>query len=124
MQPVILSICVEPVQGLSLTLNGTNPGRGLKPFAHTLKFQQSLEEMNNSQEAYEKLLIDIIQGDQTNFTTWNEQKLTWGFIDRIREYWDHTRPQFPNYLSSTFGPQQSAALLAQDHHKWVWGSED
>ena len=123
-QPVILSICVEPVQGLSLTLNGTNPGRGLKPFAHTLKFQQSLEEMNNSQEAYEKLLIDIIQGDQTNFTTWNEQKLTWGFIDRIREYWDHTRPQFPNYLSSTFGPQQSAALLAQDHHKWVWGSEE
>ncbi|MBA1434524.1 glucose-6-phosphate dehydrogenase [Bombilactobacillus bombi] len=122
-QPVILSIFVEPTQGLSLALNGTNPGMALRPFMHTLDFWQSQEEMSNSQEAYEKLLIDIIHGDQTNFTNWQEQEHTWRFIDQIRQYWDQNVPQFPNYYSNSFGPKASNELLARDGNEWVWSNE-
>lgn len=122
-QPMVLSIFVEPTQGISLTINGTNPGMGLHPFLHKLNFQQSAEEMTNSQEAYEKLLIDIIQGNQTNFTNWQEQEYTWRFIDQIRQRWDQVKAEFPNYYSNSFGPQSSVELLAHDGNEWVWGPE-
>lgn len=122
-RPTVLTISIEPRQGLCLTVNGTNPGLGLRNSLQPLSFRQSDGSLANSQEAYEKLLIDILQGDQTNFTNWIEQAYTWQFIDIIRQRWDQITPDFPNYRSNTFGPSQSDQLLAQLGHEWIFGTD-
>lgn len=122
-QPMVLSIFVEPVEGIKLLINGTTPGLGMRNTTQSLDFLQSKSEMSNSQEAYEKLLIDILMGNQTNFANWDEQESTWKFIDKIRQRWDQETPNFPNYCSNTFGPEASDKLLAKDGNHWIFGPD-
>ncbi|NVY97110.1 glucose-6-phosphate dehydrogenase [Lactobacillus sp. DCY120] len=119
-EATVLTLIIEPQQELRISLNTTHPGSGLKNYLETLTFQHSEDALANSQEAYEKLLIDVLLGDQTNFTNWQEQAATWKFIDQIRQTWDQTAVDFPNYYSNSFGPQASNELLEQDGHAWIW----
>lgn len=120
----VLTIVVEPTQGIKLSLNATTPGEGLRNSLKTLTFHELSDNMVNSQEAYEKLLIDILLGNQTNFTNWQEQYYTWRFIDRIRQRFDQVQPEFPNYYSNCFGPEASDNLLAEDGNEWIWNSDN
>ncbi|UQS83902.1 glucose-6-phosphate dehydrogenase [Bombilactobacillus thymidiniphilus] len=122
-RPVVLSLVIEPKQGIQLLLNATTPGNGLRTTLDELRFQPPAASLADSQEAYEKLLIDIVEGNQTNFTNWSEQYYTWRFIDRIRKRWDEVQPDFPNYCSNTFGPEASDQLLKKDSHEWIFGTD-
>ena len=74
----------------------------------------------NSPEAYERLILDCMEGDMTNFTHWEEVAASWKFVDRIRQAWDaESSVQFPNYPAGSSGPQESFDLLAQDGRCWV-----
>ena len=73
----------------------------------------------NTPEAYEKLLLDSMRGDATNFTHWDEVALSWKFVDTISEVWESTKEQnFPNYAAGSTGPQAADDLLARDGHFW------
>ena len=74
----------------------------------------------NSPEAYERLILDCMEGDMTNFTHWEEVAASWKFVDCIRQAWDNEASvQFPNYPAGSSGPQESFDLLAQDGRCWV-----
>ena len=62
-----------------------------------LDFRQSAEMTENSPEAYEKLLLDCLNGDSTNFSHWDEVAQSWRIVDIIRHAWDKTDVSFPNY---------------------------
>ena len=76
-----------------------------------LDFRQSAEMTENSPEAYEKLLLDCLNGDSTNFSHWDEVAQSWRIVDIIRHAWDKTDVSFPNYAAGTMGPQAAFDLL-------------
>ena len=74
--------------------------------------------VGNTPEAYERLLYDILRGDATLFSRWDEVEASWIFADRIIEYRGQKRFDYPNYDAGTMGPVRAFELLAMDGRKW------
>ncbi|MDT2011304.1 glucose-6-phosphate dehydrogenase [Carnobacterium divergens] len=119
-EPNVLTIYIQPTEGFSLQLNSKKIGQGLETELLNLKHKNSAETSANSPEAYEKLILDCLNGDSTNFTHWDEVAQSWKFVDVIRQAWDKETPEFPNYPSGSMGPVCSDQLLEKDGFKWFW----
>ena len=73
-----------------------------------------------SPEAYERLILDCIEGDMTNFTHWEEVAASWKYVDTIRQTWDsEIAEEFPNYAAGSKGPKVSFEMLEREGRKWV-----
>jgi glucose-6-phosphate 1-dehydrogenase len=71
-------------------------------------------------EAYETLLEDVIEGNQTLFMRADQIEAAWKVITPILETWQKRQPvNFPNYSPGSWGPEDAEALIAQDGHHWV-----
>ncbi|MGB6179159.1 glucose-6-phosphate dehydrogenase [Carnobacterium sp.] len=116
----ILTIYIQPTEGFSLELNTKKIGLGLETETLKLEHKHSAETTANSPEAYEKLILDCLNGDSTNFTHWDEVATSWKFVDIIRKHWDSEKIDFPNYASGSMGPIESEQLLNKDGFKWHW----
>ena len=74
---------------------------------------------NETPEAYETLLLDAMQGDQTLFMRGDQVEAAWELIMPILNAWQN-KPSlnFPNYSADTWGPELAEALVAQDGFHW------
>jgi glucose-6-phosphate 1-dehydrogenase len=72
-----------------------------------------------SPEAYERLLLDALRGDQTLFTRKDEVEAAWKLVGGILQTIEapDAPPPFP-YEAGTWGPPQADELLARDGHAW------
>jgi glucose-6-phosphate 1-dehydrogenase len=117
--PNLLVIHIQPEEGITLHLNVKKSGQNIETTPVKLNFANTSVDGMNTPEAYEKLLNDCMRGDATNFTHWDEVKLSWAFVDKISEVWEKTRDeQFPNYDSGSMGPKAADNLLAKDGYYW------
>jgi glucose-6-phosphate 1-dehydrogenase len=124
MSPNLLVIHIQPEEGITLHLNAKKSGQNIETTPVKLNFANNSFDGMNTPEAYEKLLHDCMRGDATNFTHWDEVKLSWAFVDKISDYWENTREQhFPNYEAGTMGPKEADQLLAKDGFFW-WPVEN
>ncbi len=73
-------------------------------------------------EAYERLLLDAVAGDETLFTRADEVEAAWDIIDPILTAWNTDQtPPLTFYDPGTWGPAESAELLARSGRKWMDG---
>jgi glucose-6-phosphate 1-dehydrogenase len=73
-------------------------------------------------EAYERLLVDAINGDASLFTRSDEIEALWSVIDPILKGWGTAKaPPVVTYKSGTWGPKEAVELLARDNHVWRLG---
>ncbi|MHC5269055.1 glucose-6-phosphate dehydrogenase [Enterococcus sp. LJL98] len=124
LEPNILTIYIQPTEGFSLSLNGKEVGPSFDLSPIQLAYRNSTEIMENTPEAYEKLLLDALNGDGTNFTHWHEVRQSWHIVDVIRETWDQMTPDFPNYAAGSMGPDAAFELLEKDGFKWIWNPDE
>lgn len=120
----ILTIFIQPTEGFSLTLNGKEIGQGFNIDPLRLDYRHSAEASENSPEAYEKLILDALKGDATNFTHWDEVASSWKIVDVIRNTWNQETPDFPNYEAGTMGPKCAFDLLEKDGKNWIWQPDE
>jgi glucose-6-phosphate 1-dehydrogenase len=95
------------------------PGSGklkLVPRTLDLRYDTAFEE--RAPDAYERLLTDVIRGDQTLFMRRDEVEAAWGFVDPIIEGWKEFYPQPHRYMAGSSGPTQSIALTERDGRSW------
>lgn len=120
----VLTIYIQPTEGFSLTLNGKEIGSDFKTTPVKLDYRHSAETVENSPEAYERLILDVLNGDSTNFTHWDEVAQSWRIVDAIRHTWDEETPDFPNYPAGTMGPKAAFELVEKDGFNWIWEPEE
>ncbi|WP_230913988.1 glucose-6-phosphate dehydrogenase [Agrilactobacillus fermenti] len=121
----ILTIDVEPSEGVTLQYNGKKVGQTTTPESYLMSYHHSKEMLNEVLDAYERLILDVLVGDNTNFSHWHELEATWQFVDAIRQRWDSQAPtDFPNYKSGTAGPQAADELLAKTGRHWIYQPTD
>ncbi|WP_455490256.1 glucose-6-phosphate dehydrogenase [Granulicatella sp.] len=115
-----ISIHITPKEGFCFVINSKAVGNS---YGLQTSHLEKIFDKNfglSSPEAYERLILDCMEGDMTNFTHWEEVAASWKFVDRIRKAWDaESSVQFPNYPAGSSGPQESFDLLAQDGRCWV-----
>jgi len=121
----VLTIYIQPTEGFSLSLNAKEIGKGFKLESIRLQYRHDSEFLGNSPEAYEKLFIDILNGERTNFSDWEEVARSWEVIDAIRNSWDQQHIfKVPAYKVRTMGPKSAFELLEKDGNSWVWRPDE
>lgn len=116
--PNLLVIKIQPLEGVFFQFNAKEPGAKNKIIPVQMNFCQNCSEESNSPEAYERLLADIIQGDSTLFTRWDEVDYSWKYVDPITKVWNESPPNFPNYSAGAWGPEAADRLLKADGRQW------
>ncbi len=116
LKPNTLEISIHPEEGVKLFLNAKRPGTDNQVTPIAMNYCNNCEQ--ETPEAYESLIHDVIIGDQTFFTHWDEVALAWKFIDPVRRAWDRNPHSLQFYRSATWGPQAAHDLLAQEGHEW------
>ncbi len=71
-------------------------------------------------EAYERLLLDALQGDASLFTRADEVEMAWTLIDPIAQTWEkYQSPPLAEYEPGSWGPPEANDLLARDGCRWM-----
>jgi glucose-6-phosphate 1-dehydrogenase len=68
--------------------------------------------------AYERLLLDLIEGDQTLFVRRDEVEAQWNWVDGIRALWQSTGLKPKDYGAGNWGPNAAIALTERDGVSW------
>ncbi len=68
--------------------------------------------------AYERLLLDLLEGDQTLFVRRDEVEAQWAWIDAIRAQWQREGLAPKTYTAGTWGPSAAIALAERDGVSW------
>lgn len=116
----VLTIYIQPTEGFSLSINGKEVGSHFALTPAKLDFRHNATALGNSPEAYEKLFFDVLKGDSTNFSHWEEVKASWTLIDRIVALWQDNQVPLHLYPAGTMGPQAAFDLLESYSSQWIW----
>ena len=111
-----LIINLQPEESIELVQTVKIPGPGgyrYKPISLVLDYGSSFKE--RFPDAYERLLIDVIRGNQTLFMRKDEVEASWKWIDSINESWAKAKLKNQFYSSGSNGPGDHILL---DKHEW------
>lgn len=120
-----LVLRLQPDEGVKMFLMIKDPGPGgmrLRQVPLNLAFADTF--VQRTPEAYERLLMDVIRGNQTLFMRRDELEAAWRWIDPIREAWDNDTSQLHGYTAGTWGPTASIALIERDGRTWHEEADD
>ena len=121
-QPNHLIIHIQPDEGIRLVVVAKVPGPQVKLAPVDLRFAyQEAFRSAPSPEAYETLLLDVMENDGTLFMRADQAEMAWGIVAPIQEVWgsSHTSVAIPTYPSGTWGPPEAEALIAADKRQWM-----
>lgn len=123
--PNILTINIQPDEGISLTFGAKEPGPANQILPVKMQFDYVKSFGGEPPEAYERLLLDCLTGDATLFTRADEVHSAWVFTTQIIESWNANPVRFlPIYEAGTWGPQGADEFVkASDGHGWHNPSE-
>ncbi len=69
-------------------------------------------------DAYEDLLLDVIQGDRSLFLRWDEVEWSWRIVDPVLQKWAEERDYIATYPAGSWGPIESRRIFDKDSHYW------
>jgi glucose-6-phosphate 1-dehydrogenase len=115
-----LSLCIHPQEGVHLNFATKVPGAGMHMDAVDMEFSYANQfDETPLPEAYERLLLDALQGDTSLFTRGDEIELAWKLIDPM------TKVDHPTiYPVGSWGPEGAEALIEDQACDWHYGCAD
>ncbi len=122
LQPNMLIIRLQPEEHVQLLVMAKEPGldrEGVRLREVPLNLSLDAEFAGTRRRiAYERLLLDLIEGDQTLFVRRDEVEAQWTWIDAIREGWKANGMKPKSYPSGSWGPSAAIALTERDGVTW------
>ncbi len=115
----VLALRIQPDEGLSLRICAKLPGPKVKIYPVKMDFRYGTTFGEQSPEAYERLLLDVMAGDATLFMRRDAVEASWKFVTNILNHWQHSGTRWlPEYPAGTWGPLESDKLIQADDRKW------
>jgi glucose-6-phosphate 1-dehydrogenase len=119
MRPNVLSIRIQPDEGITLNFGSKLPGPAMAVAPVSMEFRYGTSFGLEPPEAYERLILDCLLGDGTLFTRADEVEASWTWISRIHEHWAReTNEPVPTYPAGSWGPVEADKLIASTGHMW------
>ena len=115
----VLTIRIQPNEGISVQLLAKQPGFNdeLKPvhmeFGYTSSFR------SDQPDAYQRVLVDAIRGDQSLFASSEEVLACWELLQPIIDAWSSSKDQPEVYSAGSWGPSVAAKLAESYGSEWV-----
>jgi glucose-6-phosphate 1-dehydrogenase len=118
--PNVLNLRIQPDDGIGLRFGTKVPGPGMHIRSVMMDFRFGASFGQQAADAYERLVLDAMQGESTLFTRRDEAEAAWTIVTSILEGWRHLPPpDFPNYEAGTWGPRAARDLIARDGRAWA-----
>jgi glucose-6-phosphate 1-dehydrogenase len=116
-----LIIRLQPDEGITLRMTIKDPGPGgmrLTEVPLDMTFAEALGDDIIVPDAYERLIMDVIRGDQTLFMRGDEVEAAWDWIDPIEQDWAESSEKPAPYDPGGSGPEDALMLMHRDGRRW------
>lgn len=124
--PNILTLCIQPDEGVHLMVDAKVPDQSAdtRPVELEFHYRTAFQDVSLP-EAYERLLLDALEGDASLFARSDEIEAAWALMDPVVQGWEdgETSP-LPSYAPGSPGPSEADDLLTRDGREWRSGCAD
>ena len=120
-RPNRLTISIQPEMDIRIRFQAKRPGQSmmLNPVDMIFNYKDAYDD-SHEPEAYETLLLDVMEGNATQFMRADQVEAAWKVVMPIIEAWEMREPvDYPNYAPDSWGPEDAEALIARDGKNWV-----
>ena len=117
----VLVIRLQPDEGMDLRVMIKEPGPGgmrLKDVALDMSFAEALGNDLDIPDAYERLIMDVIRGNQTLFMRGDEVEAAWAWVDPVIAAWEARGDRPEPYDPGSTGPEGALMLMHRDGRRW------
>lgn len=122
-RPNALDICIQPDEGIHLRFEAKVPDETSRMQSVDMEFHYSdTFGAGAIPDAYERLLLDALNGDPSLFTRGDTIELAWRLVDRVMAGWEQSdSSELATYRPGSWGPAQADQMLADDGRAWSLG---
>jgi glucose-6-phosphate 1-dehydrogenase len=121
-RPNVLSIRIQPDEGITLNFGSKLPGPSMEVAPVSMEFRYGSSFGVEPPEAYERLILDCLLGDGTLFTRADEVETSWAWISRIHQHWAAQAAEgkvaLATYAAGSWGPEAADRMLGADRRAW------
>ncbi len=118
-EPNLLTLRIQPDEGISLRFAAKIPGTTMELRTVRMDFAYGASFGSAGADAYERLLVDAMTGDQTLFARRDEVETAWNIVDPVLEAWAAEEVTgLPLYEAGTWGPEKADLLIERDGRRW------
>lgn len=118
----VLTIRLQPNEGMDLFVTIKEPGPGgmrLVDVPLDMTFAEALgPDAEEVPDAYERLIMDVIRGNQTLFMRGDEVEAAWAWADPLIASWENRGDKPVPYDTGSTGPEEALALMHRDGRRW------
>ncbi|MBV7316335.1 glucose-6-phosphate dehydrogenase [Shewanella sp. NIFS-20-20] len=119
--PNKLTIRLQPHEGVEIQMMNKVPGLEQSTRLQTTKLDLSFTDTFKNEriaDAYERLLLEAMLGNQALFVRRDEVEQAWKWVDGIIQAWEMSNERPKSYPAGTWGPVASVALITKDGRSW------
>lgn len=116
-EPNWLLLGIQPNECLRIELQVKKPGLEMRTHTTTLDAAYC-GQGEIKLDAYEALLLDVIEGDSSLFLRYDEVRWAWRVVDPILAVWATEREFIHSYPAGSWGPPETSRLFDRDHQRW------
>jgi len=117
-----LTIRLQPDEGVELQMMNKIPGIASQMHIQENKLDLSFSETYQDErvvDAYERLMLEVLNGNQSLFVSRDEVEAAWIWADSIIDAWKESNEPPKPYAAGSWGPVSSISLIARDDRQWV-----
>jgi glucose-6-phosphate 1-dehydrogenase len=114
----VLTFQIQPDESVHLQINNKIPGFGIKLHQGDLEFGYGKVFKGEIPGAYERLLLDFMEGDQRLFIRSDEIEAAWKFVDSITENPEFNKLPLYQYAPGKGGPKEAEEWIKKDMKEW------
>jgi glucose-6-phosphate 1-dehydrogenase len=119
-QPNKLIIDIQPNMDIRLSFQAKQPGQGMKLIPVDMVYNFVEPENEDMPEAYETLLLDVMEGEATQFMRADQVEAAWKIVMPIIEQWQNNKAEnLFFYTPQTMGPKEADTLIESDGRQWI-----
>lgn len=117
LKPNWLLLNIQPHDCLRMELQVKEPGLEMRAqTTHMDAGQCSVADLGI--DAYEALILDVLEGDSTHFLRYDEVEWAWRLVDPVLKTWSLERDYIPTYPAGSWGPTEADRLFDRDDQSW------
>ncbi|HKJ92662.1 MAG TPA: glucose-6-phosphate dehydrogenase [Longimicrobiales bacterium] len=113
-----LVVRVQPNEGIRLKVQAKRPGPELQLAIVDMRFSYQDSFGADTPDAYETLLLDLIEGDATLFMRADQVEAAWSVVDPVLQAWQDPDEPPALYPAGSWGPDGAMELLRRDGRAW------
>ena len=115
-EPNWVLLSIQPSESMHMEIHAKQPGLGMD--TRVIQMNASYRKAHEAPlDAYEALLLDVIEGDRTLFIRFDEVEWSWRVVDPILKYWAQERDFIHTYPAGTWG-MEATRLFDEEDQEW------